>query len=84
MPVYEYKCRDCGAAFEIMAHGYEAVPGLKCPSCGALNVQKLFSVPALVKNSCGDSGGACCGQEQRCDMPGCSNGNGCCQGGGCH
>jgi putative FmdB family regulatory protein len=78
MPVYEYKCQKCGAAFEIMVRSHEASPDLKCPSCGAANVQKIFSVPALVKNRCGDSGGTCCGHEERCEAPGCSNGGGCC------
>jgi putative FmdB family regulatory protein len=78
MPVYEYKCRNCGSAFELMVRSTNSVTDLKCPSCGANNVQRLFSVPALVKNHCGDSGGACCGHEERCETPGCGTGGGCC------
>ena len=80
MPVYEYRCRSCGAEFEIMSRSYSADPGLKCPSCGAASPRKVFSAPALVKNTCGDSGGTCCGHQQNCETPGCNDGGGCC----CH
>ena len=78
MPVYEYKCQQCGTSFELMVRSYEAGPELKCPSCGTSKIQKVFSAPALVKNTCGDSGGTCCGRQQRCDTPGCGDGGGCC------
>ena len=32
MPIYEYRCRDCDATFEVMVRAGDAVT---CPRCGA-------------------------------------------------
>jgi putative FmdB family regulatory protein len=45
MPLYEYKCDTCGAAFEIIQKITE--PPIKtCPQCGG-SVKKVISAPAL-------------------------------------
>jgi putative FmdB family regulatory protein len=45
MPLYEYKCDDCGNRFEKIVQFSD--PPLKvCPKCGG-EVQKLFSSPAI-------------------------------------
>ncbi len=41
MPVYEFVCRDCHKAFEVVhpishAHGAD----LECPTCGSKNVDR--------------------------------------------
>lgn len=44
MPVYEYRCNDCGAAFEeteTLAQHETSTP--KCPKCGSLNVRRDYS-----------------------------------------
>ena len=33
MPIYEYKCQDCGTKFEKLVRRSEG-PELECPSCG--------------------------------------------------
>jgi putative FmdB family regulatory protein len=43
VPIYEYTCRACQDAFELLIRGQE-VP--QCPSCGGNNLEKQFSVPA--------------------------------------
>jgi len=43
MPVYQYKCRDCGKEFEINCHLSEREKLAKCPSCGKKNVQPVFT-----------------------------------------
>jgi putative FmdB family regulatory protein len=41
MPVYEYRCRDCGHEFEIQqSMSDDALT--ECPSCGG-NLRKVFS-----------------------------------------
>ncbi len=44
MPVYEYRCKDCGAAFErkeTLAQHETETP--KCPKCGGKNVDRVYS-----------------------------------------
>lgn len=44
MPIFEYKCNDCGTVSEILQlPGYEGE--LKCSVCGSLNLTKLISAP---------------------------------------
>jgi putative FmdB family regulatory protein len=43
MPIFEYECRKCEKRFEHLARSHaEKTP--KCPSCGAANPVKQFSV----------------------------------------
>jgi putative FmdB family regulatory protein len=43
MPLYEYKCRACGAKFEILQRVGGDASGLACPQCGGTEVAKQFS-----------------------------------------
>ncbi|HIE50608.1 MAG TPA: zinc ribbon domain-containing protein [Armatimonadetes bacterium] len=40
MPIYEYRCRQCGETFEVLVRGEEMVT---CPRCGSGDLQKLIS-----------------------------------------
>ncbi len=41
MPIFEYSCKKCGAAFEMLvAHADTTV---SCAACGSRRVEKLFS-----------------------------------------
>ncbi len=41
MPIYEYKCHDCGTKFEVLA--YNEDNQVKCEKCGSANSEKLLS-----------------------------------------
>lgn len=43
MPLYEYRCRECGHRFEILQRLGQGADGLECPHCGAPGVEKQFS-----------------------------------------
>ena len=46
MPVYEYRCRQCGYEFDRFLRTFE--PGeVNCPSCRSPNVEKLLSSPLI-------------------------------------
>jgi len=45
MPIYEYKCEDCGADMEFMQKAGDALKK-KCPKCGG-KLKKRFSAPAI-------------------------------------
>jgi len=43
MPIYEYKCKQCGAKFEIMRGITSSGEEVKCPKCGTRETERLFS-----------------------------------------
>ena len=42
MPIYEYKCDDCGEAFEVFL-SINTSPVKKCTHCKSSNIKKLVS-----------------------------------------
>lgn len=44
MPIYEYACRSCGDAFELLVLGSE-VPA--CPSCESADLERRLSLPSV-------------------------------------
>lgn len=59
MPIYEYRCRACGAAFEAIRRLGDDGSDLECPGCGAVGPEKVPSVFAAGGNpssGCGSTG----------------------------
>jgi putative FmdB family regulatory protein len=79
MPLYEYRCRDCGHQFEILQRLGEGAGGLVCPSCRAAALDKQFSTFATASG-----GGAALDAESLagCGAGGCGTDMGACCGGG--
>lgn len=61
MPIFEYRCEDCGSKFEKLVRGTDQV---LCPSCGQNHLEQQFSAFATHSN-----GGA-----ESFDMPSCPSG----------
>ncbi len=57
MPLYEFKCGECGEVFEVLLKMSERDTSPRCPSCGCGTTERLVSVCA---SRC--SGGAGQGQ----------------------
>ncbi|MCK4235165.1 zinc ribbon domain-containing protein [candidate division WOR-3 bacterium] len=71
MPLYDFKCKECGKVTEFLVQ--KSNESLKCPNCGSERLEKLLSIPATIRM--GDSstrGTTCCGRNERCDTPPCS------------
>jgi putative FmdB family regulatory protein len=65
MPIYEYRCKNCGRDFEELVFG-DQKPA--CPACGESKVERQFSAPALhVANPCKTS----CPARDTCGMSHC-------------
>lgn len=66
MPLYEYKCADCGEVMEFRSSydkKEEMVSSLKCDSCGSKEFTQVFSGMALTgskSDPAPPSGGSCC------------------------
>ena len=53
MPIYKYRCQECGFEFEKLVFGEEKI---KCPKCKSSSLKKLISAPAgMLKSNSGDS-----------------------------
>ena len=59
MPIYEYKCRECGTDFEEIV-SVNAVENPPCPSCHSNETEKKMSVfcGAGSSGNSGTSGGS--------------------------
>lgn len=67
MPIFEYRCKECGNLFEKLVRGKERV---SCPECSSRKLTKLFSTFGVKS---GDkftpSGGSSC---NTCDAGSCA------------
>ncbi|MBA7669142.1 hypothetical protein ES703_77270 [subsurface metagenome] len=63
MPIYEYRCLECGDTSEMLLRsGNESI---ECPSCGSKNLQKVFSASYNIRMSASMPGRTCCGRARR-------------------
>ncbi len=71
MPVYEYRCPDCGAVFSKMRPMSQADAPVECERCGKRNARRMLSRIAPVRREDGagaSAGGGCAG----CSSANCS------------
>jgi len=70
MPIYEYRCWDCGKVSELLV-GVTGSRQAKCSHCGSEKMEKILSVPASVrmKKNASPSGSECCGMTNPCHDP---------------
>lgn len=74
MPLYEYRCNDCHATFEILRRVAERELSALCPRCESRASMPLISRVAASRPAAGGtavaeaprSGGGCCGGACGC------------------
>ena len=86
MPIYEYKCSQCGNQFEVL-HRINEKPKLKCDSCGSTKVTRLLSAGAFVFKGSGfyatdykakeNKANGKAKPAEKASCPACSEGGGC-------
>ena len=60
MPIYEYRCEDCGSKFEKLVRRASDVPEIECPSCGQKHLaQELSTFAAPANGGSKAARGAC-------------------------
>lgn len=75
MPIYEYRCRNCSATFEVLVRNEgDAV----CPECGSTALDKLLSAAVVLSGRTNrPPGRTCCCREEQCEATPCSTAEGC-------
>ena len=68
MPIYEYRCQDCGTKFEKLVRRQAEPSELECPSCGKQHLQQELSTFSAHASAGKDSMPAC--PSGRCSNPG--------------
>jgi putative FmdB family regulatory protein len=43
MPIYEYRCLECGEEFDQLVRSTDSQLEIECPKCGGRKVKKLLS-----------------------------------------
>lgn len=63
MPLFEYRCEDCGEKFDAFFRRAEDAENeeISCPACSSTRVRKLFSLLGIGGSESSDlsSGGSC-------------------------
>jgi putative FmdB family regulatory protein len=77
MPIYDFRCQECGELSEALLSISSDSRTLACPSCGSQNLERLISAPSLMKEKANPPGTTCCGRTERCETPPCSTDKGC-------
>ncbi|MCW2278348.1 FmdB family zinc ribbon protein [Heliophilum fasciatum] len=83
MPIYEYRCLDCGKVFSLLRSYQQRDDQALCPHCQSDQLKRLMSSIGMV--SVKASGGSCASGDcasGACDFGSCSTGA--CGFGGCH
>jgi len=71
MPIYDFKCRECGRVSEMFVRSLDS-PVVRCPDCGSENMERLISTSFTVKTNSSTGNTTCCGRTERCEAPPCS------------
>ena len=65
MPIFNYRCSDCGDEFEVLSKSGDSL--IECSNCGGKNIKKIYSsFDFNIKETISGRG---------CSMGGCSNGS---------
>lgn len=71
MPIYEYKCQDCGQMNELLVLRKDEE--VSCKACNSQNLERLLSAHNTVGSNgatMAQNAGSCCGNPNSCGSPG--------------
>jgi putative FmdB family regulatory protein len=74
MPLFDYKCADCGARYEVLVRGRETEEELRCPRCGSIHHKRLVSAASISVGGNISVGGSSFDAPSSCDTGGCCGG----------
>jgi len=47
MPIYDYRCDECGTTYDVFHKVREVAEDVVCPSCGSQRHTRLISAPSF-------------------------------------
>ena len=79
MPIFEYKCGDCGTTSEFLVGVAKESDDIACSSCGGSKLTKLFSAVNFATKGSAYVGAceSCCGGHEQGATPRCEMGSPC-------
>ena len=72
MPIYEYRCNNCGELQEVLHKSRKNIESIKCSNCGDEDVTRLFSTVNVSVGRMESNELLCCGREEKCSAPRCA------------
>jgi len=75
MPLFEYKCMECGTKYEVLQKSSKSQEDIICPTCNSLRNKKLLSTFSASVSGSRSSESSCA--SGNCEMPysgGCASG----------
>ena len=57
MPLFDFRCRDCGSRFEVLTSYEQSLGEMVCTNCHGKNVRKLIPLVAKRGKGAGDDFG---------------------------
>ena len=70
MPIYEYRCDDCGTKVEKLVRGANGATAVACPSCGQNHLKQELSTFAAHANGASKAAPAPVCPSGQCSNPG--------------
>jgi len=65
MPIYDYRCDECGKVYDVFHKVKEVVEDVVCPHCASTKHTRLLSAPSISMGSTPDApscpNAGCCG-----------------------
>ena len=72
MPIYTYQCKRCGTTFDFLKVKRSEKPS--CPKCKSTDLKKQMTAAGVIMSDAArPAGQTCCGREERCTTPPCSD-----------
>jgi putative FmdB family regulatory protein len=70
MPIYEYRCRDCGGVTEAFLRNRQEAGEVRCKHCGSERLERTYLSPiASVRIGAKQERVPCCGEQEGCSHP---------------
>jgi len=51
MPMYDYRCKECGFRFEELVFNWNEDEEMVCPQCSARDTERLMGAPATISST---------------------------------
>jgi putative FmdB family regulatory protein len=70
VPIYEYRCQECGGVTEAFLRNRKEAVQLRCRHCGSERLERAYLSPiAPVRTGTRQERTSCCGEQDGCSDP---------------